>query len=126
MVAGASFDPEEFLTLATVLLNQPEASPEEARYRTVVNRCYLTAYLRARAAVERLEGPFTEDADSYFRVEEALEKRQCYLGRVRLQSLRVDRADADYRMFKPVKRRKAELAIDSAKTVLQELTSSLV
>lgn len=125
-MAGVSFDPEGFLALATVLMNQPEASPEEARYRTVVNRCYLTAYLRARAAVEPLDGPFTNDADSYFQVEEALGKRQCDLGRVRLQGLRVARADADYRMAKPVKRRKAELALDSAQTVLQELAKSLV
>jgi len=121
------FDPENFLTLAELLIDAKESQSLEASYRTIINRSYLAVVWKAALLLEPLVGvPIPQSAEFYRFVEDALAKRNALNSKNKLGALRRWRNDADYKLDVRVRKGRAEYAISTAKDVLTLIESEIV
>ena len=118
-------NPEDFLTLAEVMMNWEKFKKKEPIYRTIINRCYLASVLQAERILMPMVGPFPKTHEYYREVEDKLAFRGAPQSRDKLGTLRKMRLDADYDLSIPIPEKKAELAISTAKEVFQHLRDEI-
>jgi uncharacterized protein (UPF0332 family) len=90
-----TFDPQHFLDLATVLINDTKYG-NEARFRTSISRAYYAAHLISRNKLELKGYSFSTDDKIHWKVIEGMIKENFYIGDM------LYRNDADYDLNKEI------------------------
>ena len=93
------FQAKDFLEFCNSLLNLIQSIDEEPTYRTIVNRCYLAAYVTAKTILVSRGCHYTNDYTDYHNVERDLRIEYENDGRFlqdSLSTLREARGEADY------------------------------
>ena len=124
------FDPASWLQVASKLMGGGVDAPEQARFRTVLNRAYYAALLVLCARIEEVQGEGTvPTVMTHSAVRRALANtRNRHLLKVkqRLDTLCDDRESADYELgHKDFAQQHAEAAIERARRVVQDIKFSL-
>lgn len=95
----ASFQAKDFLDFCNALLNLMPSSEEEPTYRTVVNRCYVAAYVTAKLILMGRGCRYLNDYTDYHNVESDLRREYNGDGKFlqdSLSALRDARGEVDY------------------------------
>jgi hypothetical protein len=123
--AHSPFIPEDFLIFAEKLLISNDFQDSEASYRAIINRCYLSAVLKAAQMLEPVVGEFDKTIEFYRQVENGLSNRDAPISKNRLGTLRGWRNSADYRIAKQVSQEMAQYAVDTARDVLEIMKTEI-
>ncbi|MGZ8257269.1 MAG: hypothetical protein ACXWTX_05815 [Gallionella sp.] len=110
------FNPADWYSLASWLYDTSTSSSEQCVRRTIISRAYYAALICARDATKSN----TIGQDGHVNVVKALTKKSSFAGN-KLNSLRLKRHAADYRLDEVITPMDVSTSLKSALAVLSEL-----
>ena len=132
------FDWEDFVNLSKELLNDANTQYKEALYRTVISRSYYGIFKQVEDRLKELErkGNITlpsQDSDGYrlgshekiiFYLQNHTNERVRDFGDL-LEDLKGQRHSSDYKAYKIISRKRAEIALKLALKLVYEVRNIL-